>query len=614
MANVCPDCGETFEIAIDVCPHDGAHLSSRTRRGRSLIGETIDERFRLESKLGEGGMGRVYTATQLSVERRVAIKLIRTRGGDDRELTERFLREARVISGFTHPNIVRLIDFGHDERLEVPYLAMEYVDGLELTELMTHARLHPTLALEIANQIAAALVEAHQADIIHRDLKRENVLLVPVSTEAFQAKVIDFGLAFSKRSSMDLTQTGAVCGTPEYVSPEQAHGLEVDSRSDLYSLGVILFEMLTGRLPFQADSPFDIMLKHVENQPPSLSARVPGSEFPEPLERLVADLLEKDPGARPEGGREIRRRIDTVREQLETAPIRTDAERPLLEALDPWLIRPTEQPADPDTPNAPEALEIDAPAESTVPDAAPISARSTDRRTARAEQADQVTEEIDEDRGRFTARSDLEGWAKLAAALTVVLVGLGAATILVSRSGDSGSPSTPSRSESAPDERTGSPQPHRTGAAPEPNDEPATATAESDDTGPAPPTAASAGTAGGDDAPSSADDAPSEPPSASEHSYGGSDPPAKEAPDETTSTGETTSARSQSSTESDSEQAPDDDPESSVDSRHDAEPSSGDSDALRRGDETPNDVPGGDDEDDDIDSKFEKSVDWLTDE
>ena len=225
-----------------------------------LVGTVLDGRFRLDRLLGEGGMGRVYAGTQLSVEREVAIKLLRGEALAQRSVKERFLREAKVISGFSHPNIVRLIDFGEDTERRLPYLVMELVRGVSLAELTRRGRLALPLALEIAYQVCGALVQAHAAGIIHRDLKPDNLQLVPVVGDTFQAKVLDFGIAFPRESNTRITATGMICGTAYYVAPEQARATEVDGRADLYALGIILYEMLSGHLPFRADSDFQILV------------------------------------------------------------------------------------------------------------------------------------------------------------------------------------------------------------------------------------------------------------------------------------------------------------------------------------------------------------------
>lgn len=343
MSKVCPECDETFDASADVCPYDGSPLEAAGSGGERHIGTVIDDRFRIDDFLGQGGMGRVYEATQLSVDRRVAIKLIRAEGLQDPEIEQRFYREAQVISDFSHPNIVRLIDFGEDEALGVPYLVMEFIDGLVLSDLVEEHRLHPNFALEVAAQVAAGLVEAHEAEVVHRDLKTENILLVPISPGGFQAKIIDFGIAFPQQSAQNLTSTGAVCGTPQYLSPEQARGKEVGPASDLYSLGVILFEMTTGVKPFEASSAFDIMVKHVQQEPPPISKFLESSRIPQELEALVENLLEKQPADRPPSAREVRRAVDTIRSAAGWNALRIEEEGPLEEALEPWILSPADR-------------------------------------------------------------------------------------------------------------------------------------------------------------------------------------------------------------------------------------------------------------------------------
>jgi len=347
MGKECPECGESFSDEAEVCPYDATTLEERGTDADELIGHVVDDRFRLERLLGKGGMGRVYEATQLSVERRVAVKLIRYRGTPDRSVRERFVREARVVSELSHPNIVRLIDFGRDEERGAPYIAMEYIDGLEVHRLVEDHRLQPSLALEIASQVAAALVEAHEAEIVHRDLKTDNVLLVPVSSGGFQAKVIDFGIAFPRSSTDRLTNTGMICGTPRYVSPEQARGGDVGPRSDLYSLGVVIFEMVTGVLPFEADSAFNVMMKHVQKPPPSIRGVLEEDQLPEGLTELVDDLLRKDADRRPASAREVRDRIAEIRDANDWEPIDLDGVDELKEELQPWLEPPARETSGP---------------------------------------------------------------------------------------------------------------------------------------------------------------------------------------------------------------------------------------------------------------------------
>jgi serine/threonine protein kinase len=229
--------------------------------------------FRIDALLGQGGMGMVYRGVQLSVNRAVAIKLITASAPNQAELVKRFRREAEATARLSHPNTVRLFDFGVTESQEL-YMVMELLAGTDLSvHLQERQALPLPEALQITRQVLQALCEAHALGIVHRDLKPGNVFLARVHGGEVMAKVMDFGIAGIEqaRDTQKLTMTGAVMGTPAYMSPEQAQGLPVDARSDLYSLGVMLFEMLTGRPPFEADTVVSLLLAHVTKPPPRLA-------------------------------------------------------------------------------------------------------------------------------------------------------------------------------------------------------------------------------------------------------------------------------------------------------------------------------------------------------
>lgn len=274
-------------------------------------GDVIDGRFRLERVLGEGGMGQVFEATQLSVDRRVAIKTIRGEA-DSPVGRERFFREARALSALSHPGVVQLVDFGSDEESAALWIAMEFIEGLPLSSLLSLGRVRVDTALEVARQIASALSDAHAHGIVHRDLKPDNVMLRTGADARLQVKLVDFGIALpTTTDESKLTKTGAVAGTPYYMSPEQAQALEVGPPSDLYSLGVILFEMLVGQRPFQADTPLAVMLKHVSQPAPKL-AEFSQMGFATEVEALVGALLEKAPADRPLSAEVVSDRIDAI--------------------------------------------------------------------------------------------------------------------------------------------------------------------------------------------------------------------------------------------------------------------------------------------------------------
>lgn len=297
----------------------------------TAIGDAIDGRFRILGVIGEGGMGKVYRGVQLSINRDVAIKVVREEFAHEPQLRARFEREAQLISGFTHPNIVRLVDFGESEgRL---YLAMEFVNGKPLSNLFNRKQLHPRYALEIIKQIASALTEAHAKGVVHRDLKPDNVLLSRVADGSVQLKVLDFGVA--RTGSSNLTAAGAVCGTPEYMPPEQARGMTVGSHADLYALGVMLFELLCGRPPFEGGNAMSIMIRHVKELPPRVRDLAP--HVPEEIEEIVAALLEKDPGDRIQSAIMLCDTLDHIVSQFGwNQPIRI-ADGPLNETVARWV-------------------------------------------------------------------------------------------------------------------------------------------------------------------------------------------------------------------------------------------------------------------------------------
>ena len=267
----------------------------------SLINTDVDNgEYRIVERIGSGGMGSVYKATQPSMNRLVAIKVLHQKFAERHDLVARFRREARAMSQLQHPNTARVYKFG-----ELPdgssYFVMDYMVGKNLaTTVRDEGPMDPARAINIMIQVCGALDEAHRAGIIHRDLKPENIFLTNQGGATDFPKVLDFGLAKVSerqmgRGSMMLTQQGMVFGTPEFMSPEQTQGDTLDRRSDIYSLGLILYELLTGKLPFDATKPIDIMKAHVKDAPIPLSQRVPGRQFSPQLDAAMARALQKKP-------------------------------------------------------------------------------------------------------------------------------------------------------------------------------------------------------------------------------------------------------------------------------------------------------------------------------
>src|SRR3954451_7109998 len=244
----------------------------------TLIDTLFDGRYRILRKLGAGGMANVYLAEDQELGRRVAIKILNDRHAHDEQFVERFRREAKNAAALSHPNIVSIYDRGQAE--DTYYIAMEYLDGRSLKELIVgHGQAPVRVAVEYARQILSALRFAHRHGIVHRDIKPHNVL---VDREG-RVKVTDFGIARAGTSQM--TEAGSIVGTAQYLSPEQARGTEVDQRSDLFSLGIVLYELLTGQTPFDGDTPVEIAMKHLQATPEPLTVKRP--DAPKALEQVV---------------------------------------------------------------------------------------------------------------------------------------------------------------------------------------------------------------------------------------------------------------------------------------------------------------------------------------
>jgi serine/threonine protein kinase len=277
--------------------------------GDTMLGRVLASRFTILARLGAGSMGTVYRAKQAPIGRDVAIKILRSDRAVDEVSRARFLREARANSVLTSPNTVTVFDFGQSEGGEF-FLAMELLEGESLGQRLKRVgRLSADEAIETAKQALRSLAEAHAKGVIHRDLKPDNLFYARVRTnETFEeiVKVLDFGIAKMLHAEGELamnaveTQAGTVFGTPRYMSPEQAQGKPLDPRSDLYSLGVILYHMLTGRAPFTDDDAIVVMARHIKTPPRPMSEVAPEAQIPADLEDLVMRVLSKEPEKRPQ--------------------------------------------------------------------------------------------------------------------------------------------------------------------------------------------------------------------------------------------------------------------------------------------------------------------------
>jgi eukaryotic-like serine/threonine-protein kinase len=291
--------------------------------GDSLIDTLFDGRYMIVRKLGAGGMADVYLAEDQELGRRVAIKILNGRHANDVQFIERFRREAKNAAALNHPNIVSIYDRGEAE--DTYYIAMEYLDGRTLKELVIGRGPAPVnVAVEYVRQILSALRFAHRHGIVHRDIKPHNVL---VDREG-RVKVTDFGIARAGTSQM--TEAGSIVGTAQYLSPEQARGTEVDQRSDLYSLGVVLYELLTGQTPFDGDTPVEIAMKHLSAtpRPPSHIRR----DVPRDLDMVVMRALAKDPTARYQSADEMEADLERVLRNAPVAAATTDSATQIMRA------------------------------------------------------------------------------------------------------------------------------------------------------------------------------------------------------------------------------------------------------------------------------------------
>ncbi|MCA9582418.1 MAG: serine/threonine protein kinase, partial [Myxococcales bacterium] len=332
----CTTCGGRWDDSLLYCPEDGARTEelpdeAAEEEQDKLLGRVVDGRYRVDKKIGQGGMGNVYLATHVVLNRRFALKVLAGDMARDPEVVLRFQQEAQAASAIGQQNIIDISDFG-----QLPdgtaYFVMEYLDGLSLTDAFeSQGGFSIEETTHIVRQIATALGAAHGQGIVHRDLKPDNIILVKREETDHFVKVLDFGIAKVGGAASKLTKTGVIFGTPHYMAPEQAAGQSIDHRADVYSLGIILYEMCVGKVPFDADTYMAILSKHMFEPPPIPKAELGERELG-PFEGIVLRALAKKPEdryasmddllhdlQRVEGGERVRA-DDAVRAALQSQP------------------------------------------------------------------------------------------------------------------------------------------------------------------------------------------------------------------------------------------------------------------------------------------------------
>jgi len=321
---LCVECNIHFSEDLDSCPNDGTQLI--VVGDDALIGQLVGDKYRILSHAGKGSMAVVYRAIQESTGREMAVKMLHQFLGAKEESVKRFFREAKAVSSLHHTNIVKLYDFGVMPDGQ-PYIVTEFLDGITLTEILRQRGfLTVKEALPLIEQVCAGVAEAHRFRVIHRDLKPDNIVCQTVDCEAEKddpelikrngVRVVDFGVAkmWSETggSSASLTLEGKVCGSPAYMSPEQCKGGEIDYRSDIYSLGIVIFETFTGQRPFSANDLMALMLMHVNKEAPSIGQVLPDVTFPPALSAVIIKALSKDPKDRQQTAEELWRDVEAA--------------------------------------------------------------------------------------------------------------------------------------------------------------------------------------------------------------------------------------------------------------------------------------------------------------
>jgi serine/threonine protein kinase len=313
----CPTCGRQYADTNTLCPSDGAVLKKTDGEDR-LIGQVLAGKYRIDEKIDEGGMGCVYRATHVLMEKTVAVKVLHPALAADDKIVARFTREAKAASRISHPHAINVTDFGESEN-GIVYLVMEYLRGRTLKDIVRSEGPMPLArVVEIVRQVSGALEAAHAEGVVHRDLKSDNIMLEEAAGGGDWAKVLDFGIAKIQQTAQSvhetdpgLTSPNLIIGTPQYMSPEQcSQASGIDARSDLYSFGVIVYEMLAGHVPFSGESPTAIMMKHLQEPPPSILEE--RGDLPASVGLVIARALAKRPEDRYQKAGELYDALNTA--------------------------------------------------------------------------------------------------------------------------------------------------------------------------------------------------------------------------------------------------------------------------------------------------------------
>ena len=332
VAKVCPQCGNEYLTTDRFCPRDGSPLRPKTGDD-PLVGKIIADRYLILARLGEGGMGRVYLGEHMKMNRQCAIKVMNPNLVNDTDSATRFAREASNAARILHPNVAAVFDYGDADK--IVYLVMEFVDGEPLSTILEReAPLAARRAVDLARQIADGLGAAHELGIVHRDLKPDNVIVTRSRNQREIPKVVDFGIAkaVTGLGQEGLTRSGLVIGTPEYMAPEQLLGDPVDARADVYSLGCILYQMLTGIHAFSADTREQMIRRRLHEAPPHVREVVPG--IPRQLDAVITKMLARSSSGRFANGTEVRDALDpaVVLAGYDDVPHTGQRARPALQA------------------------------------------------------------------------------------------------------------------------------------------------------------------------------------------------------------------------------------------------------------------------------------------